>query len=169
MRRLLDGIYRGAGWAAGVFMVGTLAMVLAGVLGRVMDFHLRGTDSYAGFCMAASFFLALAHTFVKGEHIRVSLVLQQLRPKTLRVVEIACHLLGATLAWVLTWFSARLVWQSHVLNDVSQGMDATPLWVPQIAMAVGAAVLAIAVTDRLWGVLSKPDWQPPHSETAFSE
>jgi len=169
MRRLLDGIYMGAGWAAGAFMVGTLAMILAGVLGRLMDFHLRGTDSYAGFCMAASFFLALAHTFVKGEHIRVSLVLQQLGPKALCAVEVGCHALGATLAWVLAWFSARLVWQSQVLNDVSQGMDATPLWIPQIAMALGAAILAIAVTDRLWCVLRDPNWQPPRSETAFSE
>jgi hypothetical protein len=40
----------------------------------------------------------------------------------------------------------RLVWQSRTFNDISQGNDATPLWIPQIAMAVGAVVLC----SRWW-------------------
>jgi hypothetical protein len=36
-----------------------------------------GADSYAGYRMAASGFLALAHTFKGGEHIRVTLVLER--------------------------------------------------------------------------------------------
>jgi len=34
-------------------------------------------------------------------------------------------------------------------NDISQGNDATPLWIPQIGMALGAAVLLIAMVDEL--------------------
>jgi hypothetical protein len=45
------------------------------------------------------------------------------------------------------------VWQSRAFNDVSQGNDATPLWIPQIAMAVGAIVLLIAMVDDLVLVL----------------
>ena len=48
---------------------------------------------------------------------------------------------------MLAWFSVRLAWQSHVFNDISQGNDATPLWIPQIAMALGAIVLLIAMVD----------------------
>jgi len=44
-------------------------------------------------------------------------------------------------------YSVRLAWQSHAFNDISQGNDATPLWIPQVAMAVGALVLAIAMLD----------------------
>jgi TRAP-type C4-dicarboxylate transport system permease small subunit len=35
-----------------------------------------------------------------------------------------------------------------VINDVSTGTDATPLWIPQIAMAVGMVVLFIALIDE---------------------
>jgi len=38
---------------------------------------------------------------------------------------------------------------SHKLNDISQGQDATPLWVPQLAMCVGAVLLAICFWDNL--------------------
>jgi len=43
----------------------------------------------------------------------------------------------------------RLAWQSWKLNDVSQGTDATPLWIPQIGMALGAVVLLVAMLDDL--------------------
>src|SRR5258705_229102 len=43
-------------------MVGVLLMVLASVVGRLASFNLRGSDAYAGYCMAAASFLALAHT-----------------------------------------------------------------------------------------------------------
>ena len=60
---------------------GLLAMVLASVLGRLMGFNLRGSDAYAGYCMAAAAFLALAHTLKSGEHIRVNLFLQRFGPR----------------------------------------------------------------------------------------
>ena len=45
-------------------------------------------------------------------------------------------------------YSARLAWQSWQFNDISTGNDATPLWIPQIAFAVGTLVLAIAFVDE---------------------
>ena len=39
------------------------------------------------------------------------------------------------------------------MNDVSQGLDATPIWIPQISMGLGTTVLAIAVTDNLVRVI----------------
>jgi hypothetical protein len=42
----------------------------------------------------------------------------------------------------------RLAWQSHAYNDISTGNDATPLWLPQLSMAVGALIFAIAALDE---------------------
>ena len=66
MRHVLDRIYGAAAWMAALFMIGTLAMILLSVSGRLLDFHIRGTDAYAGYCMAAAAFLALAHTLKHG-------------------------------------------------------------------------------------------------------
>jgi TRAP-type C4-dicarboxylate transport system permease small subunit len=149
VRRALDTLYDAAAWAAAFFMVGVLAMVLASVLGRLMGFNLRGSDSYAGYCMAAAAFLALAHTLKRGEHIRVNLFLERFGPRVTRALELWSHAVGAVFCVALAVYSVRLAWQSHAFNDISQGNDATPLWIPQLAMAAGAIILAVAMADDL--------------------
>ncbi|HET7729288.1 MAG TPA: TRAP transporter small permease [Usitatibacter sp.] len=147
MRKALDLLYDAAGYLAAFFMIGILLMVLASVLGRAAGFNLRGSDAYAGYAMAAASFLALAHTLKRGEHIRVTLLLERFRGRLRRPLEIWCHAAGSLFCAVLAFYSVRLVWQSYTFNDISQGNDATPLWIPQIAMAVGAVVLLVAMLD----------------------
>ncbi|HEX6634294.1 MAG TPA: TRAP transporter small permease [Usitatibacter sp.] len=147
MRKFLDLLYESAGYVAAFFMIGVLAMVLASVVGRLAGFNLRGSDSYAGYCMAAASFLALAHTLKRGEHIRVMLFLERFDGRWRRPLEIWSHAAGAFFCALLAIYSVRLAWQSHLFHDVSQGNDATPLWIPQLSMAAGAIVLCIAMVD----------------------
>ena len=149
MRRRLDALYDAAGVLAALFLAGTLGMVLTGIAGRLLHFHVPGTDSYAGYCMAASGFLALAHTLKRGEHIRVTLVLEHLGPKAKSVLERAALVVAMLLAALFAYYSVRLSFQSWQFNDISTGNDATPLWIPQLAMAAGTIVLLIAFVDEL--------------------
>ena len=149
VRRSLDALYDAAGYLAALFMVGTLAMVLLGIGGRLGNWFVPGTDAYAGYCMAAAGFLALAHTFRRGEHIRVTLILEHVGVKARRGLELWSLSAGSLLAALLAYYSARLAFQSWDFNDISTGNDATPLWIPQIAMALGSLVLAIALVDAL--------------------
>ena len=126
-----------------------LAMVLASVVGRLAGFNLRGSDSYAGYCMAAASFLALAHTLKRGEHIRVMLFLERFDGRWRRPLEIWSHAAGAFFCALLAIYSVRLAWQSYSFHDISTANDATPLWLPQLPMAIGTVVLAIAFVDEL--------------------
>ena len=94
MRRFLDFLYDAAGYLAAFFMVGILLMVLASVVGRMAGFNLRGSDAYAGYCMAAASFLALAHTLKRGEHIRVNLLLDRFDGRLRRPLELWSHAAG---------------------------------------------------------------------------
>lgn len=156
MRNILDKLYTAAAYLAAFFMVGTLAMILASIFGRLFNFYLRGSDAYAGYSMAAASFLALAQTLRHGEHIRVSLILEKLHGGPHRGLEIFCHLMGIALSASFAWFSLRLVWQSYSFHDISQGNDATPLWIPQIAMALGTVVLCVAFIDAFVTLLKSP-------------
>ena len=149
MRAILDGLYDGAAWLAALFMVGTLLSVLAGIVDRYLALGLRGTDMYAGYCMAGAGFLALAHTLKRGEHIRVTLILQKLKGAARRRLEIWSLVVATMLALLFAVYSVRLAYQSWSFNDISTGNDATPLWIPQISMAVGTVVLLIAFVDEL--------------------
>lgn len=149
MRRLLDALYQGAAVGAALCMVGLLGMVLLSVLSRQFGFHVSGTDAYAGYLMAAAGFLALAHTLKKGEHIRVTLLLNALQGPARRALELWSLAAASLLSSLLAFYSCRLAWQSHAFNDISTGNDATPLWLPQLAMAAGTVVFALAMLDEL--------------------
>jgi len=149
LRRTLDRLYLAAGWLAAIFMIGTLAMIALGIAGRFLDFYVRGTDAYAGYCMAAAGFLALAHTLRSGEHIRVTLILEHLSGRATRGLQLLAHALGVVFGALFAYYSIRLAWQSYTFNDVSTANDATPLWIPQIAMGVGSLILLIALVDAL--------------------
>jgi TRAP-type C4-dicarboxylate transport system permease small subunit len=146
---LLDGLFDGAAALAALLLVGVLVMVLLSILGRQLHFHVPGTDAYAGYLMAASGFLALAHTLKRGEHIRVTLLLGALHGPWKKALELWALGFASLLAGMFAFYSCRLAWQSHSFHDISTASDATPLWIPQIGMALGAVILAIAFLDEL--------------------
>ena len=148
MRRFLNFLYDAAAWLAALAMIGVLVMVLTSIIGRLLHFHLPGTDAYAGYSMAAAGFLALAHTLKKGEHIRVTLLIGRLQGSARRAMEMWSLSVAVLLAALFAYYACRLVWQSHEFNDMSTSNDATPLWIPQLSMAVGAVILLIAFIDE---------------------
>jgi TRAP-type C4-dicarboxylate transport system permease small subunit len=149
MRRFLNFLYSSSAAVAALFLVGVLVMVLLSVFGRLMNFHVPGTDAYAGYFMAGSGFLALAHTLKRGEHIRVTLLLNALQGPANKAMQLWSLAAASALAGVFAFFCVRLAYQSYELNDISTGSDATPLWIPQIAMALGVTMLAVAFVDDL--------------------
>ena len=149
MRVFLDRLYDAAALLAALFMIGTLVMVVLGIAGRLLDFNVPGTDAYAGYCMAAAGFLALAHTLKHGEHIRVTLILERLAGRPHRYLELWALAAGTALAALFAYFSVRLAYQSWDFNDISTANDATPLWIPQSTMALGTVVLLVAMLDEL--------------------
>ncbi len=161
MRRFLEGLYRGAAWVAALCMIGVLVMVLTAIVTRQIGIHVPGTDAYAGYMMAGAGFLALAHTLKRGEHIRVTLFISFLKGGAHRALELWALGVAVLLAALFAFYSSRLAWQSREFNDISTGNDATPLWIPQIAMAVGTIVLLIALIDEFileWrGLRVEPD------------
>jgi len=149
MRKALNTLYDGAAALAALFMVGLLGMVLLSVGGRQLNFYVPGTDAYAGYLMAASGFLALAHTLKRGEHIRVTLILSARSGRWKKGMEVWALAFASALTAMFAFYCCRLSWQSRAFNDISTGSDATPLWIPQIGMAVGSVILAIAFVDEL--------------------
>jgi TRAP-type C4-dicarboxylate transport system permease small subunit len=148
VRKLLDALYDGAAGLAALFMIALLVCVLLSVAGRQFHFNIPGIDAYAGYMMAAAGFLAMAHTLKKGEHIRVTLLLGALRGGARRGLEVWALGAACALALLGAWYGVRLSWQSYQFHDISTSNDATPLWLPQLSMAVGSVILAIAFIDE---------------------
>jgi TRAP-type C4-dicarboxylate transport system permease small subunit len=154
VQRALDFFYRALMALAALSMVTAFVAVMLGIADRQFGWGLRGLDAYAGYAIAAALFLALPATLQRGEHIRVTLLLQRLPRATRGVLEAWCLAAGVALSGFLAAYALRLVWVSHATHDISQGSDATPLWLPQIAMALGCVGLFVAFLDAAWARLA---------------
>jgi len=149
MKTLLMAFYRLLGLLAMLAMVAAFITVGLGVLAREAGWDVQGLDGYAGYAIAAALFLALPITFQRSEHIRVTLLMDKVSARWRNVLQVWSLLAGSVLTGYFAWFSARLVWVSYSTHDISPAMDASPLWVPQLAMALGAIGLAVACLDAL--------------------
>lgn len=148
LRRILDFLYLTGGIVASVFTVAILLIIVAQMLARWTGHVFPGATDYAGYCMAAASFFAFAYALNHGAHIRVSIVLSALG-KYRRWGETFCFGIGTLTATYFAWFAVKGTYVSWRWNEISQGLDKTPIWIPQIAMSVGTILLAIAFWDHL--------------------
>jgi TRAP-type C4-dicarboxylate transport system permease small subunit len=61
----------------------------------------------------------------------------------------------------MLWAVARFVYDSYAFNEVAQGLIRVPIWIPQLSLVLGIAILFIALIDELVTVLrrEKPSYQ----------
>ncbi|MBS1162140.1 MAG: fcbT2 [Burkholderiaceae bacterium] len=149
MRTLLDPLYKALGALGALFILATLVIEVVNIVGREIGYSMAGIDAYAGYTLAAGSFLALAAALRHGDHIRVTLLIQRLTGRRRWWIEVFCLAVATFLSGYFAWFAGRLVWGSYVYHDVSQNVDATPLWIPQLSMAVGLAAMFLAFLEEL--------------------
>jgi TRAP-type C4-dicarboxylate transport system permease small subunit len=166
LRLWLDRLYDLCGAIAALFLILLLLIIVAQMTARWTGRQFPGSTDYAGYCMAAASFLALAHALHRGAHIRVALLLTRLG-RWRRAGELWCFGIGAALGCYFAFYAIKAVRISYQLNDISQGQDATPLWIPQLAMALGTTLLAVALVDRFLRITLGGSWQldePPERD-----
>ena len=163
MRSWLDRLYGLCGALGAIFLVSIAVLILTQIIARFFDVLVPSANDFAGFSLAASSFLALAYTFRKGGHIRVTLVIQRLPAGWRRGFDLASLAVAAALIATFAWFSVDLAIESWVYNDLSDGLIPVPLWIPQSAMALGIGVLALALVDEFFSVLrgNAPSYENP--------
>ncbi|MDZ7861992.1 TRAP transporter small permease [Acidovorax sp.] len=150
MDKLVRNLYRLLTGLSCVSMVAAFLIVLLGVLSRQVSFiDVQGLDAYAGYAIAAALFFALPGTLQNGDHIRVTLMLDRLPARGRAFFEWFCLIAALALTAYVAWYATRSVWISYVTHDISPAADASPLWIPQISMAVGSIGFAIAFAHAL--------------------
>lgn len=152
LRRFLDGLYFTGGLIAAGFTIAILLLIVAQMLARWTGQVFPGATDYAGYCMAGASFFAFAYALNHGAHIRVSILINALGDKA-RWLEVWCFAIGAAASTYFAWYAVKTTWWSHKLNELSQGLDATPVWIPQLSMSAGTVLLAIAFWDNFLRVL----------------
>jgi len=161
MRRALDTLYAASGVLAAICLAGICMLMLVQAVARETGFLVRGADDITAWLCAASAFLALGHTFRKGELIRVGLCVERLAPVARRRAEIMALSIAALSTGYMVWAVTRFVFESWKFNEVAQGLIKIPIWIPQLSLVFGVLIFWVAVIDDLVAVLrgNRPSYE----------
>lgn len=153
MRKLLRLLHRAGALLAGVLLVAVGVLTLVPIVARLLGLPAHSWDEVATFCMAGSAFLGLAATWQAGVHVRMELVVARVPGAAGHALQ--AFALGLTLLACVyfAWYAMRFVLLSYSMNDMSQGLLAIPLWIPQTTMVAGLVLMCIAVAESFFDSL----------------
>ena len=151
--RLLERLIR---WlcALGVALAAVSVLLSLALIGYsvVMRYFLNDpvpwVDELVGYLLVASVMLGAGEALRQGEHISVDIVTEKLGPRGQRIARIFGLLAVALTAAILAWQGWETAAFSKMVGLVSNGYLAAPMWIPQVAVPAGAAILlatAVAV------------------------
>jgi len=161
MRRFLDRLYDAAGGLAAVCLASIAVVMLAQAAMRELGILFRGADDIVAWLCAGCAFLALGHTFRRGELVRVGLLIDRLPPRPRRAVGIAALAIAVAFVACMAYAVLRFVYESWQFKEVAQGLIQIPIWIPQMSFVIGVLVLLIAVVDEFLTLLrgAKPAFE----------
>lgn len=148
MRRFLDRLYDAAGALAALCLASIAAVMLAQAALRELGYLFRGADDIVAWLCAATAFLALGHTFRRGELVRVGIVIDVLPPRIRRAVGAVALAIALAFSVYMVYAVVLFVYQSWAFEEVAQGLIQIPIWIPQMSFVVGAIIFCIAVLDE---------------------
>lgn len=155
LRKTLDALYLAGGVIAAVSIVAICLVVSAQVALNILarlggpgwSFTIPSYADFAGFALATASFMGLAYTLRAGTHIRVNLLITHLPGPVQWLLELAALGMAAAMSGYATWYAGALMLESRHYGDMSPGIIAVPLWIPQIAMVAGLGLLTLAFID----------------------
>ena len=155
LARFLNTLYAGCAVASCAMLFLLFALVLFGIVARLIGIYSGGASDVAGYVMAAATFLALAPTFRAGGHIYVSVLVNKLPPRVRHYASLVAHAFLFAITAALSIYMGRLAYFSYLYGERSEGADALPLWIPQLPTSFGAGVFALAVLHSAIEIMRK--------------
>ncbi len=145
----LEHLAKACGAVAACFLCLIAVLVTAQIVARMMGEMIPSSDEFAAWAMASSIFLALPYTMLRGEHIRVSLILQFLPKRLHKPYELVATLIALVISAWMSYYVVEFVYESYLFNDVSQGIVTVPMWIPQFGMPIGLCIFTLMLLRRL--------------------
>ena len=144
-----------SGWIAGIMILVTSFIITYEVLMRgLFNAPTEWSIEISVYLIIGASFLGLAPALEGNSHISVDLVTSKLRPQVNRVLHTATSVIGLIFCLILTIASVDMVMVSYEINSLSTSTLRIPLYIPQLAIPIGSAVIVLEFV--------RPDPHRPH-------
>jgi TRAP-type C4-dicarboxylate transport system permease small subunit len=144
--RPFDLIERISLWLSVFCMIGMMSLMLLEVILRgVFNSTTEHSDELVGYLLIGISFLSLALCQSRGAFHRVEVVQMRLGPRGKAVSALVFDILSFAYVALTDWYFLQFVMSSYRREAVAPTVLATPLWIPETTMVVGATLLLIVL------------------------
>ena len=133
-------------------IVAIALIVLTEIVTRnLFHFSFEASEEIGGYIIIAISFLSLPVCQVYRSYHHVQFVQERLSPRMRAASHILFDALSLGFCILLVWQLSRFVLQTWRAEDVAPTLLATPLWIPQTLMPLGALAAAVSLARSLMG------------------
>ncbi len=139
--------------------IGIVAMALVVLLEIVtrnlFHFSYEISEEIGGYIIVGITFLSLPVCQVYRSYHHVQFIQARLSPRWRAISHLLFDLINLAICIILVWQLARLTLQSYRSEDMAPSLLATPLWIPQAIMPIGALAVTISLLRSTLGNLRR--------------
>ncbi len=135
----------GAFIASGLLIILVLLILLEIVLRYFFNTSTMRADEYSGYLYLALVCFGFGYTFLRDGHIRITFLTAKISSKSSSLVDIFAGVVTLALLGFIFYRTILLVWDSYQTGVVSEGVSATPLFIPQLALPIGLLLFMVSV------------------------
>lgn len=134
---------------AAMSLVGSMLLIVyAVVLRYFFNQPPAWVDELVAYLLVAGVMLAAADALLQGEHIGVDVLIERLGARGRKVALLAGLVAAAATGILLVSEGIDMVGFSRMVDLRSNGYLATPMWIPQLLVPLGAAMMVLAALVR---------------------
>jgi len=133
-------------WTSGFCMAGMAILILAEVVLRgVFNSTTEHSDELVGYLLVGVSFLSLALCQSRGAFHRVEMVQMRFGPRGQALSALLFDVLSFAYIAITAWYFLQFVMSSYRREAMASTVLATPLWIPESVMVLGAVMLLLAL------------------------
>jgi len=133
-----------------------VALIATDVVCRnVFRFSLLVSDEVSGYLLVLMTFCGAGYSLRSGALLRIEFLLFSLPRRVRAVVDVVYDLLAMSVTAVLLYELGRLTLSTWERKMIAATLIETPLWIPQVTMPVGCAILLVAFMLDLTGSVAR--------------
>ena len=148
--KILQVLTKLVGVIAGVLVLYCAFSIVWEVIARgLLNSPTEWVMEISTYCVLIAGFLGMGVAYAGKKHIHVDIFVSKMPPKTLTYVEVLTSLIGIFYSLIFMIYSWNMAMLSLEMNNCAPTTLGTPLWIPQLSMPIGFAVLCLQIIRTL--------------------
>jgi TRAP-type C4-dicarboxylate transport system permease small subunit len=149
LSKVLQQASKGLGSLSGLLSIGLVILISVDISLRALRLPMRGVLEISRLTLAWICFSSLVYTYVRREHVRVTIFTNLMGRRLKTIAEIISCLLGALLMFAIFYKSTPFFLDSWEVREVFNVDVPLPYWLAKLSVPVGSLVFTAVFTADL--------------------